>query len=456
MIGSSLVVPACLVAAALAAATGATHPAASASAPEGSCAAGVEPSVVDVVRVEGIIDPPTSRFLLRQLEAAADRRSAVVVVELDTPGGLDVSMRQMVQRILASDVPVVVWVAPSGARAASAGVFITMASHVAAMAPGTSLGAAHPVNLGGGQDEVSSTKATNDAAALLRSIASERGRNVEWADRAVRESFALGAEEAQQENVIDLLVGSRRTLLGRIDGRDVRTAAGVVTLATACSEIHHHSMGLFERILHVAITPEIAYFLLLLGLLGIVFEIQSPVMGAAGSVGSICLILALYALSILPTSWAGVALVVLAVVFFVIDLQTAGAGVLTGGAVAALLGGSVLLFADADPSLRLGWSTIGAAAATMLGFFLVAMTAVVRARRAPPVSGAESMVGMLGEARSDLTPEGQVLAKGTLWKARTDGDVITKGTRVRVRAVSGLLLVVERASPTSPSEARTP
>lgn len=440
-----VVLVACLVAAAFAALAGAALAAVSRPTAQGekACPGDPERAVIDFVQLEGVIDPPSSGYLLRQLDAAAEDGSDLVVVELDTPGGLDVSMRQMVQRILGSEVPVVVWVSPSGARAASAGVFITMAAHVAVMAPGTSIGAAHPVNLGGEQDEVTAEKATNDAAALLRSIATQRGRNADWADRAVRESVALGAEEAERGNVVDFVAGSPRTLFERIDGQTVEAGGREVTLSTACYQLRFHKMSILERILHTAISPEVAYFLLLFGLLGIVFEIYNPGIGAAGVLGGICLVLAFYALSILPTSWAGVALLVLAVAFFVIDLSMAGLGVFTVGAVAALVAGSILLFAGTSPVLRLGWGSIAAAVAVTLLFFVPVMTAAIRARRSQPLSGAEAMVGTLGEARTDLAPEGRVMAKGTLWRARTTGAAIPQGAKVRIRSVSGLLLMVE-------------
>jgi membrane-bound serine protease (ClpP class) len=443
-----VVVVGCFVAALLAALTQAAFGAERSAAQAGNaCRADSERAVIDVVQLDGVIDPPSADYLLRQIDAAAEGGSDLVVVELDTPGGLDVSMRHMVQRILASEVPVAVWVSPSGARAASAGVFITMSAHVAAMAPGTSIGAAHPVNLGGEQDEVMAAKATNDAAALLRSIATQRGRNADWADRAVRESVALGAEEAERENVVDLVAASRRALLDRVDGEAVEAGGREVTLSTACYQLRVHEMGILERLLHTVINPELAYFLLLLGFLGILFEIYNPGIGAAGVFGVICLVLAFYALSVLPTSWAGVALLVLAVVFFVVDVMTAGLGIFTAGGVAAFVGGSILLFAGATPALRLGWGSIAVAVGIILLFFVFVLGAAMRVRRSQPVSGPEGMVGTLGEARTDLSPEGQVMAKGTLWRARTTGATIPRGARVRIRSVSGLLLVVEEAEP---------
>jgi membrane-bound serine protease (ClpP class) len=414
-----------------------------------------EKNSIEFIELSGVIDPVASRFLLRQIGSAERNESQAVIVRLDTPGGLDISMREMVQRILSARVPIVVWVAPSGARAASAGVFITYASHVAAMAPGTNIGAAHPVNLGEPLDEVASTKATNDAAAYIRSIALLRGRNPEWAERAVRESVSIDAEGAASQGVVELIaptlraarapeaVTTPRSLLEQLDGREVNVGGETVRLSTADATVRFHKMTLLERILHIAISPEVAYLLLLLGFYGLIFELYSPGIGAAGVLGGVALVLGFYALSILPTSWAGVALVLLAVAFFVIDLHTAGLGVFTLGGTVALIAGSLLLFAGADPELRLSWWAVGGALFATLAFFLWIMTAALRARGARPVSGAEAMVGTVGLARTDIAPEGQVMARGTLWRARTGGEAIPQGSQVRIRSVSGLMLVVE-------------
>jgi membrane-bound serine protease (ClpP class) len=402
-----------------------------------------EKNTIEFIELSGVIDPVSSRFLLRQIGAAEQNESHAVIVRLDTPGGLDISMREMVQRILSARVPVVVWVAPSGARAASAGVFITYASHVAAMAPATNIGAAHPVNLGEPLDEVASAKATNDAAAYIRSIANERGRNAEWAEQAVRESVSLAAEEAASQGVVEFVAPTLRSLLEQLDGREVVAGNETIRLSATDAEVRFHKMTLLERILHIAISPEVAYLLLLLGFYGLIFELYSPGIGAAGVLGGVSLILGFYALSVLPTSWAGVALLLLAVAFFVIDLHTAGLGVFTLGGTVALIAGSLLLFAGADPELRLSWWAVGGALFSTLAFFLWIMTAALRARRGRPVSGAEAMVGTVGLARTDIAPEGQVMARGTLWRARTGGVAIPQGSQVRVLSVSGLLLVVE-------------
>ena len=403
-----------------------------------------ERGAIDFIEVEGVIDPVVSRYMLRQIDDATERGSHAVVIRMDTPGGLDVSMREMVQKILGSKIPVVVWVAPSGARAASAGVFITYASHVAVMAPGTNLGAAHPVNLGEELDEVMSAKVTNDAAAYIRSIATQRGRNADWAERSVRESASITSAEAEKIDVIDFTAGSPRTLLDRLDGREVQVAPErTVQLETSEVEIRFHKMGLLERLLHTAVRPEVAYMLILLGFYGLIFELYHPGIGAAGVLGGVSLILGFYALSVLPTSWAGVALIALAVAFFLVDLHVAGFGVFTAGAVVALIAGSLLLFSGAGPELGLAWWAIAGAVLGSLLFFVGAMTAAIRARLSKPISGSEGLIGTTGIAKTEIAPEGRVAARGTLWRARTAEGAIAEGSQVRIRSVTGLLLIVE-------------
>lgn len=412
-------------------------------------AGAAERSTIDFITLSGVIDPVSSRYLLRQIGQAERSGAQAIVVQLDTPGGLDISMREIVQRMLASRVPIVVWVSPKGARAASAGVFISYAAHVLAMSPATNIGAAHPVNLGGGEgDAVMTEKATNDAAAYLRSIADERGRNRDWAERAVRESVSLGASEAVHEKVADFTAGTLSTLLTKLDGREVEVGGRTVTLSTGDYQLRFHKMGLFESILHTAIRPEVAYMLLLLGFYGLLFELYNPGIGLAGVLGGVSLILGFYALSVLPVSWAGVALLVLAVGFMVADLHVAGLGVFTVGGIVALVAGSLLLFAGASDVFRLSPIVIAAAVAGTLLFFISAMTAALRARASRPLSGAEGIVGTYGTARTDIAPDGQVMAKGTLWRARTLGAAIPQGGRVRVRSVAGLMLIVEPAEET--------
>jgi membrane-bound serine protease (ClpP class) len=397
-------------------------------------------TVIDFVQIEGVIDPPAAGYLLRQLGNAARNGADLLVIQLDTPGGLNAPVQEIVERILASRVPVVAWVSPSGAQAASAGAFVALSADVAVMAPGATLGPAHPVNLA--SDERNDG---GDALPLLRSIARARGRTMDWADGIVREPAALTAGEAVKQRLADFVAGSPATLLEKLDGRSVEVAGRPVTLSTANYQLRFHKMSVMERLLHTAIRPEIAYYLLLFGLFGLIFEIYNPGVGAAGLTGGICLAFSFYALSVLPTSWVGVALLVLAVGFFLVEMHAAGLGMFTVAGMAAFIAGSVMLFSGADPALRIPWIAIAVAVACMLLFFISVMTAAIRSRASVPVAGSESMTGMIGEARTDIAPDGRVFAKGTLWKARTAGMAIPEGAKVRILGVSGLMLIVEPA-----------
>jgi membrane-bound serine protease (ClpP class) len=404
--------------------------------------------VVEVVELEGVIDPTSAGYLSTELERAADEGAGAVIIQLDTPGGLDVSMRHMVQEITTSPVPVVVWVGPPGARAASAGVFLVYASHVAAMAPATNLGAAHPVDLGGELSGATEEKAVNDAAALLRSLAEERGRDVEFAEATVRESEALTAEEAEARGVVELVAVSLTELLRDLDGLEVETIAGPRTLVTQATEerpvtIRFHQPGLIARILHAVTNPTVAYLFLVLGFWAIVFELSQPGLGVAGIGGAVAIVLALYALSVLPVSVAGLALLVLGLVLFTIDVFTAGLGVFTAGGAIALAVGSLLLFAGVSPEIAVSPWLVGVVVLGSVLFFGFAMTVALRSRRRAALTGQEGMVGLPGEARADLSPEGQVWVKGALWKARALNGPIPAGSRIRVRRIDGLMLIVQ-------------
>jgi membrane-bound serine protease (ClpP class) len=408
--------------------------------------------VVDIIEVEGVIDPPISDYLRGRLQASQDDRVHAAIVQLDTPGGLDVSMREIIQEILDSTVPVVVWVAPRGARAASAGTFITYAANLAFMAEATELGAATPVNLGGGeQPEVLERKVVNDAAAFIQELAVTRGRNEEWAEDAVREGASIGATEAVKIDVVDGMASSHGELLRSLDGRRVEVAGGqTVTLETwdeaadrLNADLRFQEPNLLQQLLHAVTNPEIAYLLVLIGTFGLIFELYNPGIGLAGLLGAVSLLLGFYALSVLPTNWAGVLLIVLAVVFFLVDLQVAGLGVWTAGGVAALVAGALLLFAGAAPALALSPWAIGLSVALTLLFFVSVMTAALRVRLRRPITGEEAMVGMVGEARTDIAPEGTVVTKGTLWRARTMETAIAAGEHVKVMATEGLVLLVE-------------
>jgi membrane-bound serine protease (ClpP class) len=419
---------------ALALAVGSAH-AASAQTPD--------EHVVEVVELEGVIDPTTAGYLATALDEAAEDRVEAVIVQLDTPGGLDVSMRDMVQRILRSPVPVVVWVGPPGARAASAGVFLVYASSVAAMADATNLGAAHPVDLGGGPVE---EKAVNDAAEFLVSLAEERDRDTGFASDAVRESASLAVDEAIDRGVVEVRANSISELLRELDGRTVELPSGPRTLVTAGDAevtLRFREPGLLARILHAVTDPTFAYLLLILGFWAIVFELSQPGVGVAGVAGAVSLILAFYSLAVLPVSLAGLLLVLLGLVLFTIDVFTAGLGVFTIGGALALTVGSLLLFSGTSPEVELpGW-IVGVVVAGSVLFFGFAMTVAMRARHRQAMTGQEGMIGLTGESRADLSPEGQVWIKGALWRARALNGPIAAGRRVRVRRVDGLLLLVQ-------------
>lgn len=410
-----------------------------------------ENQFVDVIEVTGVIDPPTSDFLEQALDRAQRDGAHAAVIQLDTPGGLDVSMRDINQQILSSEIPVVVWVAPRGARAASAGTFIAYAAHLAYMAQATELGAATPINLGGEQPEALDKKIINDAVAYIQSLAEQRGRNAEFAEEAVREGASLPATEAAEENVVTGVASSMRDLLQAMDGERVEVVGDTgYTLETwdhalgaPSVGIRFQEMNLFQRILHVVTNPEIAFLLLTIGTLGIIFEIYNPGIGLAGLLGAVALLLAFYSLSVLPTNWAGVALIILGIIFFIVELQVAGVGIWTVGGTAALITGGLLLFSGASPELQLNPWVLALVVGLTLVFFASVMTAALRVRLRRPVTGQEAIVGIVGEAKTDIAPEGTVLTKGTLWRARTMETGIAAGEKVRVMASEGLVLLVE-------------
>jgi membrane-bound serine protease (ClpP class) len=409
-----------------------------------------EGRVVEVIELQGIIDPTTADYLRERLDAAQDEGVHAAIIKLDTPGGLDISMRDMIKEILNSDVSIVVWIAPRGARAASAGTFITYAANLAYMAEATELGAATPVSLGD-SSEVLDRKITEDAVAFIRDLAATRGRNADWAEDAVRNAASLGASEAVEMGVVDGIASSLGELLQAMDGQPVKVANGsTVTLETwdestgrPSATVRFQDMNLLQQVLHAVTNPEIAFFLILIGAFGIIFELYNPGIGLAGILGGISLLLGFYSLSILPTNWLGVLLIVASVIFFVIDLQVAGLGVFTAGGVASLIAGGLLLFAGASSELQVAPVAIGAAVVLSLLFFISVMAAALRVRLRRPITGEEAIVGMVGEAKTDIAPEGTVMTKGTLWRARTMETGIAAGSRVKVMATEGLVLLVE-------------
>ena len=407
---------------------------------------------VDVIQLSGVIDPPTSDYLEGQLDAAERSGDYAAIIQMDTPGGLSVSMREIISRMLSSNVPVVVWVAPRGARAASAGTFITYAANLAYMAEATEIGAASPVNLSGGDIQgTEARKVMEDATAYIKSIARTRNRNVDFAVAAVRDAKSVDAQTAARIGAVDGVASSLADVLKQMDGQTVTVGDGsTVTLDTwnastgqPAVTIAFQQMNLLQRLLHTVVNPELAMWLLLIGLFGIIFEVYNPGIGLAGIVGLVCLVLGLYALSVLPTNWAGVALLVGGVIFFIADLHTGSLGAFTVAGVAALIGGGMLLFSGAPPALALPWWAIAASVAATLLFFISVMTAALRVRLRRPITGEDLLVGTVGEAKTDIDPEGMVMSKGMLWKARTMETGIAAGDRVEIKAREGLVLLVE-------------
>jgi membrane-bound serine protease (ClpP class) len=406
---------------------------------------GAEAGAVSTLEIDGVISPVTVRLVAAAVERARAEGAEALVILLDTPGGLERSMRSIVREMLNSPVPVVVYVAPTGARAASAGVFITMAAHVAAMAPATNIGAAHPVAAGGGTvDKESMKKVENDAAAFIRTVARERGRNADWAEKAVRTSVSATEREAIALGIVDLIATSLPDLLAKIDGRQVKMARGQVTLRTRDAAVRPFAVGWRDRFLALITDPNIAYILLMLGMLGLFFELANPGVVVPGIIGGICLILAFFAFQSLPINWAGLLLILFGIVLLIAEIKIVSHGVLTIGGVIAILLGSVMLVNTPELPLRVSWTVIIPVVAVTTGIFVVAISAGVQAQLRRPTTGAAGLVEEAGVAKTALDPEGQVQVHGELWAAVANGEPIAAGERVRVVAVEGLRLRVER------------
>ncbi|MFZ6031364.1 MAG: NfeD family protein [Chloroflexota bacterium] len=403
-----------------------------------------------LLEVRGVINPPAANYIDRVFQEARQQNAALIVLRLDTPGGLDSAMREIIQNILASPVPVAVYVTPAGGRAASAGLFILTAAHFAAMAPGTQTGAAHPVALGGEADEVMSAKAENDAAATIRSLANQRGRNADWVERAVRESISATADEALQHNVIDLIARDVEDLLAQLDGITVQTAGGAVTLDLRSAVLVERSMNFAERFLHAISNPDIAFLLLSIGSVGILAELYNPGALFPGIAGAIALILAFFSLGNLPTNWAGVALVGFAILLFVAELNTEGTGVLGVGALVAFVLGAMILFrpfrldSPALPVLSVNPWLVGGMAVAVGAFLFVVLRQLIAARRAPISTGKEHFIGQIVPVQQELNPRGRVWFAGQSWYAElVAGSPVGVGEKVRVVGIDSLTLLVE-------------
>ena len=423
--------------------------------------------------IEGAIGPASADHFIRTLDDAGEAEVDLLVLRLDTPGGLDKSMRDMIKALLASDTPVATYVSPNGARAASAGTYIMYASHIAAMAPATNIGSSTPVSIGGGgsplpfpqptepkdeespadgetkNDEVSppgtamERKVVNDAVAYIRSIAELRGRNVEWAEKTVREASNLPAREALELGVIDLVADDLEDLLAQIDGMTVDVDGRSVTLETAASQVHRVETDWRYELLSVITDPTVAYILLMIGIYGLILEFYNPGMGVGGVVGVICLLVGAYALQMLPINYAGLALIVVGIGLMVAEAFTPSFGVLGVGGVAAFVIGSIILMDTDLPGYQVSVPIIAGISTASAALVLFTIGAAVRARTSSVVSGAEAMIGAEGEVIDDFEHDGRVRAAGEIWQAHSR-EPLEKGARVRVAAVDGVKLNVVR------------
>jgi len=394
--------------------------------------------------IEGVINPFTARYLERGLSLAESANADLVVIKLNTPGGLESSMREMVQAILDSQVPVVVYVSPAGARATSAGLFILMASDIAAMSPATNVGAATPVAMGGELDEVMSEKSLSDASALVRGLAETRGRNVEWVEAAVRQSLSLTAREALDDNVIEVLAQDLDDLLDQLDGITIR---GQV-LDLSAPIIQEERMNFVERFYHIITEPNIAFLLLSLGTLFLLAELSDPGLSVAGIGAVVSFIIGFMALGSLPVNWAAVGLLVVSVIMFVVALLTDTEVVVTVAGLVPFILGSLLLFtpfrpeSPAIPELRVSLWLIIFMAAMIVFFSLIVLRAILNAMKLPPQMGADRFVGLSGHALTPLSPDGEVKIQQQTWSATSIGGDVEEGRQVRVVSVTGVRLLV--------------
>lgn len=391
---------------------------------------------------EGVINPVAAEYLHDALASAEATGAKALILKLDTPGGLDSSMRLIIKDITTAPIPVIVFVAPSGGRAASAGVFLTMAAHVAAMAPGTNIGAAHPVAMGGGEmDSTMKEKVENDAVAYIKSIAEQRGRNAAWAEAAVRKSVSVTEQEALKLKIIDLVADDVPALVTQLHGRKVGLPTGPATLATDGAAIREFPMGLRLELLKALSDPNIAYLLMTIGTIGILAELYNPGAILPGIVGAISLILAFYSLQSLPINYAGVLLLILGIVFFVLEASVTSYGLLALGGVASMIFGSLMLIKSDAEFFQLSWAVIIPVVMTSAGVSLLLIGMGVRAMRSPPATGSEGMIGAVGVAQTALRPQGKLAIHGELWDAVSDAPA-EPGTFAKVVRIEGLTLYV--------------
>ena len=400
-----------------------------------------------VIEVEGAINPVVAEFVTNEIRSANTSSEELIVIRMDTPGGLDASMRKIIKAIQSSKIPVASFVSPGGSRAASAGTFITIASHIAAMEPGTNIGAAHPVNLMGGgtgeQAKVMEDKVVNDASAYIRSLAEQRGRNAHWAELSVRKSVSVSAEEAKRLNVIDLVAANLDSLVLALDKREVKLRGSIITLNTAERNITFKEMNSRQRILDIIASPNVAYVLMILGLVGLYFELSNPGLILPGVVGSISLVLALYAMQTLPINYAGLLLIILGVVLLIAEVNVMSYGLLAMSGAISMFLGSIMLIDSDDPAMQISkmilYPTLGMTFLFSIGSIYLAK----KAHQLVTTTGMEGLLGEIGVVKETLNPEGRVLIHGEMWKAESD-TVISVGEKVSVEVVKGLKIQVRK------------
>jgi len=409
------------------------------------CIAFPQSKSAEVIIIDGVINPVVAEFITKAIRRAASEGAECLIIQMDTPGGLDLSMRSIIKEMLNADIPVIVYVSPGGARAASAGAIITLAADIAAMAPGTNIGAAHPVSLGGGKmGEEMAAKVENDAAAYVESIAIKKNRNKEWAIKAVRESVSITEIEALKINVIDLIASDLNDLLSQIDGREIKTASGVKKLTTKNIAVNYSEMGLREKILDTLSNPNIAYILMMIGMLGLYFELSNPGAIFPGAIGVISLILAFFAFQTLPVNYAGILLILLALILFILEIKVTSFGMLSVGGIISLTLGSLMLFDSSVPFLRVSYDFIIPVVAVTSAFFIVAISLAVKAQRRKPTTGKEGLLGSTGIVKSKIDPQGKVFIHGEYWDA-TSNEMIPENTQVEVIEVKDTGIKVKKA-----------
>jgi membrane-bound serine protease (ClpP class) len=409
---------------------------------------------IDIIKIDGAINPVVTDFIHDAIESANKENAECLIIQLNTPGGLLKSTRIIVSDFLSSRIPIVVYVYPSGAQAASAGVFITIAANVAVMAPGTNIGAAHPVMMNeGGQSnkkdslDIMMEKATNDAAAFIRSIAEKRHRNIEWAEKAVRQSLSLSETEAVKENIADFVAKNLDSLLTKLDGRKVETADGYKIINSKNAELNFVEMNPVQKILDIISDPNIAYILMMIGIYGLIFELSNPGSILPGIVGVISLVLAFYSLHTLPINYAGLGLIIFAVVLFIAEIKVVSHGLLTAGGIISFLIGSLMLINTniSYEFIHLSLSVIITATVLTAFFFIFAVGKGITAQRKKPSTGKEGLLGEVGVALSDSgnNMSGWVMIHGEIWESESEAE-IKKGDKVEVSGIKNLKLIVQK------------